>query len=154
MLRKPLLLSPSPDDARMQALVDLFEQLKFEDVERLGDWYSEDCFFKDPFNEVHTLVATQRIFAHMFHELLEPRFVVIDAVARGDQCFLTWNFLFRLKSRPRQLQTIHGSSHLRWNPQGRVSYHRDYWDAAEQFYEKLPVLGGVLRWIKKRLAAP
>nr|WP_316641624.1 nuclear transport factor 2 family protein [uncultured Roseateles sp.] len=157
MLQHPILLSPSPshapEDARLQAVIDLFEQLKFEDVERLGHWYSDDCFFKDPFNEVHNLAATQRIFAHMFRELLEPRFVVLDAVARGDQCFLTWNFLFRLKSRPLQLQTIHGSSHLRWNAQGRVSYHRDYWDAAEQFYEKLPLLGGLLRWIKKRLAA-
>lgn len=154
MLQNPLLLSPSPEDARLQAVIDLFEQLKFEDVERLGQWYSEDCFFKDPFNEVRGLAATQRIFVHMFHELLEPRFVVLDAVARGDQCFLTWDFRFRLKSRPQQLQTIHGSSHLRWNAQGRVGYHRDYWDAAEQVYEKLPLLGGLLRWIRKRLAAP
>ncbi len=157
MLQNPILLSPSTshaaEDALLQSVIDLFEHLKFEDVMQLGDWYSEDCFFKDPFNEVHGLPATQKIFVHMFHELLEPRFVVLDAVARGDQCFLTWDFRFRLKSRPLQLQTIHGSSHLRWNAQGRVSYHRDYWDAAEQFYEKLPLLGAVLRWIKKRLAA-
>ncbi|TDP72873.1 nuclear transport factor 2 family protein [Roseateles toxinivorans] len=157
MLQNPILQSPSTshaaDDSRLQSVIDLFEHLKFEDVMRLGDWYSEDCFFKDPFNEVQGLPATQQIFVHMFQELLEPRFVVLEAVARGDQCFLTWDFRFRLKSRPLQLQTIHGSSHLRWNALGRVSYHRDYWDAAEQFYEKLPLLGAVLRWIKRRLAA-
>jgi hypothetical protein len=28
--------------------------------------------------------------------------------------------------------------------------HRDYWDAAEELYEKLPVLGSVMRWLKAR----
>jgi hypothetical protein len=25
----------------------------------------------------------------------------------------------------------------------------DYWDAAEELYEKLPVLGGLMRWLKR-----
>ena len=147
------LLSPAPDVERPGAIVVLFEQLKFEDVAQLGRWYSEDCYFKDPFNEVYDLAGTQRVFAHMFHTLLEPRFIVLDVVAHGDQCFLTWDFMFRLKSRPLELQRIHGSSHLRWGANGRVTYHRDYWDAAEQFYEKVPLLGAVMRWIKRRLHA-
>ena len=46
---------------------------------------------------------------------------------------------------------IHGSSHLRFAHDGRVAYHRDYWDAAEELYETLPLLGSLLRWIKRRL---
>ena len=30
--------------------------------------------------------------------------------------------------------------------------HRDYWDAAEELYEKLPILGGLMRWLKRRNA--
>jgi hypothetical protein len=33
-----------------------------------------------------------------------------------------------------------------------VTLHRDYWDAAEELYEKLPVVGGLMRLIKRRLA--
>jgi hypothetical protein len=36
---------------------------------------------------------------------------------------------------------------------GRVQDHRDYWDAAEELYEKLPVVGGLMRWLKKRAIA-
>jgi hypothetical protein len=32
-----------------------------------------------------------------------------------------------------------------------VVEHIDYWDAAEQIYERLPVLGNVLRPIRERL---
>jgi steroid Delta-isomerase len=28
--------------------------------------------------------------------------------------------------------------------------HRDYWDAAEELYEKLPILGGLMRWLKRQ----
>jgi len=31
-----------------------------------------------------------------------------------------------------------------------VSLHRDYWDAAEELYEQIPVLGGFMRWLKRR----
>ena len=36
------------------------------------------------------------------------------------------------------------------NPDGRIALHRDYWDAAEELYEKLPVLGVLMRWLKSR----
>ena len=32
----------------------------------------------------------------------------------------------------------------------RITLHRDYWDAAEELYEKLPLLGTLMRWLKRR----
>ncbi|MCV2370330.1 nuclear transport factor 2 family protein [Roseateles oligotrophus] len=137
-------------DPRAAAAIHFFEQLRAEDVQWMGKLYTEQAFFKDPFNEVHELVGAQRIFAHMFESLDAPRFVVLDGLVQNDQCFLTWDFNFRLKGQTQQ-RRIHGSSHLRFAADGRIAYHRDYWDAAEEFYEKLPLLGGLLRLIKRRL---
>ena len=44
------------------------------------------------------------------------------------------------------------ASHMRFAADGRVVYHRDYWDAAEELYEKLPVLGPLMRWLKRQAA--
>jgi hypothetical protein len=33
-----------------------------------------------------------------------------------------------------------------------VRRHRDYWDAAEELYEKLPVIGVLMRAMRSRLA--
>jgi len=49
---------------------------------------------------------------------------------------------------------VRGSSHLKLAADGRIAWHRDYWDAAEELYEKLPVLGSLMRWLRQRLAAP
>jgi hypothetical protein len=60
-----------------------------------------------------------------------------------------WDFSFRLKGTCAPI-TIHGSSHLRFNAVHQVIYHRDYWDAAEELYEKIPVLGSLMRLIKRK----
>jgi hypothetical protein len=38
------------------------------------------------------------------------------------------------------------------DPQGLIVLHRDYWDAAEELYEKLPVVGALMRWLRRRAA--
>eukprot|EP01137_Pigoraptor_chileana_P020398 Opistho-2@82708 len=118
----------STDDARVARVIARFEHLTREDVPRLGEIYTDDALFKDPFNEVEGLAAVQAVFAHMFDALDEPRFVVQDAVVQGDQCLLTWDFLFRFKRYRYELQKVRGASHFRFAADGRIALHRDYWD--------------------------
>jgi len=114
--------------------------------------YAEEARFIDPFNDVTGQAAIRAVFEHMFATLDDPRFEVVGAVTEGDQCFLVWNFHFRRRGHA-AAGSIHGASHLRFGVDGRVSLHRDYWDAAQQVYERVPVLGAVLRWLRRRLSA-
>ena len=141
------------DDPRVQAIVQRFQTLSEADVARLVELYTADAFFKDPFNEVRGTAAIAGIFAHMFVALEAPRFVVHQAIVQGDQVFLTWDFLFRMRRFRRDDQCIRGGSHLVLTADGRIASHRDYWDAAEELYEKLPVVGGLMRWLKRRAAS-
>jgi cytochrome oxidase Cu insertion factor (SCO1/SenC/PrrC family) len=137
-------------DARVARVVTMFESITPADVSHLGEFYAADARFKDPFNDVQGVPAIEKVFAHMFVALDAPRFVVRDIVVEGDQCFLTWDFLFRFKRFSRGEQVVHGGSHLRFDAQGRVVLHRDYWDAAEELYEKLPGVGAFMRFLKRR----
>ena len=60
-------------------------------------------------------------------------------------------FRFR-RCRPDAPQTIHGASHLRFDAAGRIVYQRDDWDAADDLYAKLPLIGPVMRHLKRRMA--
>ena len=137
-------------DWRVQRVIQRFEQLERADVARLGEIYASDASFKDPFNEVRGLQPIQRIFEHMFASLVAPRFVIGSALAQGDEAFLTWEFHLALRRRPRELLCIRGGTHLRFAADGRIAMHRDYWDAAEELYEKLPLLGALMRWLRRR----
>jgi hypothetical protein len=144
---------PRCGDARVARLVALFEALTPADTTRLGDFYAPEVRFKDPFHEVQGVAAVQEVFAHMFVALDAPRFVVHDIIVQGDQCFLGWDFLFRFRRFSSEPQTVRGASHLVFDRQGLVSLHRDYWDAAEELYEKLPGVGVLMRWLKRRANA-
>lgn len=148
--------TPTPDtpEAAMQRVVHFFENLQQTDVARMAELYTTDAQFKDPFNEVQGLPAIEHIFAHMFEALDAPRFVITNQVLQGSQCFVTWDFLFAMpRMEGGKTQTIRGATHFVLREEAdawRVSVHRDYWDAAEELYEKLPVVGGLMRWLKKR----
>lgn len=134
-----------------QHLATFFETLSPQSVSQLHTIYDAQARFKDPFNEVQGLTEIERIFRHMYVALDQPHFVITGQVVDGSQAFLTWEFRFRFKRfDTATLQAVRGASHVVFNEQGLVTMHRDYWDAAEELYEKLPVVGGVMRWLKKR----
>jgi len=139
----------------LDALIEFFHGLSPESVARFPEFYSADAYFKDPFNEVRGVAAIQRIFAHMFDQVGEPRFIVTEKVVDDGGAMLVWTFNFRSARRGGgETQAIRGVSHLRFDTAGKVNYHRDYWDAAEELYMKLPVLGMLMRSLRRVLAAP
>ena len=134
-----------------QRLAQYFQTLSPLSVKEVGRHYSADARFKDPFNDVRGVAAIEHIFAHMFEALEQPHFVVTQQLVQGPQCFMTWEFRFGFKNfKPGEQQVILGASHLVFSAQGLVTLHRDYWDAAEELYEKLPLVGGLMRWLKRR----
>lgn len=141
-------------EAALQRVVHFFEQLQPSDVTRIPDLYTRDAQFKDPFNEVQGTPAIERIFAHMFDALDAPRFVITQQVLQGTQAFVTWDFLFAMPRMDNGApQIIRGATHFMLREDAgvwRVALHRDYWDAAEELYEKLPLIGRLMHWLKKR----
>ncbi len=144
-------MAHTASDPRVQRIVDFFEGLQPASVQLMGEFYTLDAYFKDPFNEVRGLPEVQRIFSHMYVALHEPHFVVTNTVTQGDQCFIVWDFKFHFKRFDTvTMQAVRGCSHLQLASDGRIAFHRDYWDAAEELYEKLPYVGALMRWLKKR----
>lgn len=137
----------------LDALIDFYEGLSLADAERFAEFYTEDAWFKDPFNEVTGVLAIERIFRHMFTQVEAPRFRITERVVDTGSVMLVWDFCFRSRSLGAGEHLIRGVSHLRFASDGRVCYHRDYWDAAEELYAKVPVLGSLMRLLKRALAA-
>ena len=135
--------------ARVRAF---YERLAPADVDRLDALYAPDAYFRDPFNEVRGLREIRRIFSQMFEHLADARFTFADEAVDERGAFLTWDMTFRIRRlSPAEVRRIHGATHLRFAPDGRIAYHRDYWDAADELYAKLPLIGPVMRWLKRRL---
>lgn len=141
---------------RLKSYIEAFEQLTPDNLSKLGDLFSEEVYFKDPFNAVNGKADTLAIFEHMFATTQNPKFIVIDAAIKGDIAMLYWKFHFQMPSKnssnPKE-QMIEGMSRVCFDENGLVKEHIDYWDPAEQIYSQVPVLNWLLNLIRKRLSA-
>lgn len=78
----------------LQIVIHFFDHIAVDSVHHLAKLYTDDAYFKDPFNEVRGIDNILPIFTHMFSQVDEPRFVVTGSVLQGEQAFLTWDFYF------------------------------------------------------------
>lgn len=137
-------------EVAVSALAVFYETLTPATLDQLDAVYAPDACFKDPFNEVVGVAAIRRIFAHMFATVESPRFVVTCRIVQGAQAMLGWDFHLMLRGRA---IVVRGVSHVVFDADGRVCLHRDYWDPAEELYAHLPVLGGLMRLLRRKLSA-
>ena len=138
----------------LQRVAAFYERLAPESLDRLGEVYAADAAFTDPFNDVIGVDAIRRIFEHMFATVHLPVFKVDAIASEGRNGFLTWTFSFQTgKAGARRDWTVKGATHVRFNAHGKVCMHYDYWDPAQALYEKTPLVGGVFRWLRRRLSS-
>ena len=139
--------------AHIDQLIRAYEGLSPESVESLSDIYASDAYFKDPFNEVTGIDRILEIFRDMYRRIEQPRFVVHQWSGSAQDGFLVWDMHFvsrQMRGGPDQL--IRGVTHIRFSDDGKVTYHRDYWDTGEELYVKLPVIGRLIAWLRRKLA--
>lgn len=137
----------------LEDYVDFFENLTPESLHRLWELCAPDIHFRDPFNDSRGIEPFQAALSKMFQDLPEPRFTVTDKAVGNKACYLRWIFTFDSKSAPNGFRQIAGVSEIHLNAAGKVTAHIDHWDAANQIYERIPVLGSLLRMVRGRLSA-
>lgn len=131
----------------MNEFLEWFTNLSEKDLERFDQFYTEDAYFKDPFQAVTGRDLVKKIFIHMFESpLTDHKFTFIDKIIEGEKMFVTWDYTFKFKG---QEYKVHGSSHLKFKD-GKCQYHRDYWDTGEEVFAKIPVLKSIHRFVVKK----
>jgi len=124
-----------------ETLTPTFAESEFKNL------FTDDAVFADPFQHVQGVDKIISVFRHMYTTLNHPHFDVIETIGDNEKGYIRWRFYYNESS-------FEGISHVRFDSNGRVCSHIDYWDAASNVYEKIPLLGSLLRAIKKRLILP
>ena len=135
-----------------EKLSHFFETLnEAVDIEDFRTIYDDAVVFKDPFNEVKGIRAVYEVFEHMYQTLDKPRFIIKEYIDKQNVAYVKWDFIFAFKGEKNE-NRFEGVSRLQINNQGKVISHVDFWDAAEHMYEKMPVVGLILRLIKRKIS--
>lgn len=130
---------------------EVIRHLDADALDELACVFSPEARFKDPFNDVIGRDAIVRVFAHGFRRCPKLRFLVEEMafVPDAQVVYFYWRFCC---GTPEQL-TLTGVSRVVFDELGLVIEHVDYWDPAEQVYDKVPLLGAILRWVRGRLSS-
>lgn len=136
--------------AALAAYARFYETLSRETLPEVATLLAPNARFKDPFNDVRGAAQVVKLLG-MMYDHGTPRFEVLDRAVSERAGYLLW----RYTSDPgngRPPWVIDGMSELRFDAQGRVLEHVDHWDAASQFYARLPILGWLIGRVRRRLS--
>jgi len=121
---------------------------------RTREIYAPDAYLNDNLDEIRGAAAIEAHFLHGFEGLSDLRVTFHDSVRSGEDWYVRWTMSTTFRSlRAGATVVTSGMSHVRFDEQGRVLLHRDFWDAASGVYEHVPLLGRAIRAVKARLSA-
>jgi hypothetical protein len=132
--------------------IDTYQGLSINNLDSLDKVYHQDIFFQDPLHHVQGYQALQHYFSQLYTNLSACEFVVKHAICHDNEAAIYWTMRFC----HRQLKggeeiEVSGHSLLKECEQ-RVVFHRDYLDVGEMLYEHLPIVGSLIRYVKKQAA--
>ncbi len=139
-------MNPSDTVAAYINLFNCLPQLNHGSLQRLT---APNLRFIDPFHDVAGHAKVMQVLQHFAAQVKQPHFKVTHIAWSGSVCLLRWDFSGELPLIG--AWNFPGVSELHLDSQGLICLHRDHWDAGLYFYQRLPLLGRLLHWIRRRI---
>lgn len=136
-----------------QKYVQFFDTLnKKTPLSEYKEFFDENSYFEDPFQKVIGIEKIYNIFQDMYAKFYKPRFEIHESVSQNGVTYIKWVFFYQMDEKS-QVNSFVGVSRVVFNENGTVKEHVDFWDAGANVYEKIPLLGSVIRYIKRKIHA-
>lgn len=116
--------------------------------------YTPDAYLDDTLVVHHGVTDIQSYFIQTSNTMTSYHVTVDDVARSGSDYYVRWTMVFTAPalSDGKPCHSV-GISQIRFDPQGKVGFHRDFWDSGNNFYAHLPVVGGAVGYVRKRLEA-
>ncbi len=114
--------------------------------------YSSDAFLDDTLVVHHGAAAIEEYFVKTAANMTHCEVIIDDVSKSGENYYVRWTMIFEAPamSRGKPVHSV-GISQVRFDREGKVTFHQDFWDSGKNFYSHLPVASGVIGYIRKQL---
>lgn len=153
-LPQPLAPGSAQEEAALQRFRTFFSDFSPTKIgELLEQTYAEGVWFNDTLKTVEGLPQLRSYLSHSAEAVDACRVEVDEISSNGSgDYYARWRMMIQFKRFKRGQQTHSiGMSHLRFDAQGKVVLHQDYWDSSQGLFEHVPLLGWMIRAIKRRI---
>jgi len=135
-----------------QHFSSVMNHFKSSDVKkRTKTAFAEQVYFNDTW---HTHRNSETLGDYLQRTGDKVSFIEVlvdDVVISKKNAYVRWNMSIIVDEKDQPINSV-GMTHLRFNKDKKIVTYQDYWDGIEGFYRTLPVIGGILEMIRKKLA--
>jgi hypothetical protein len=130
-------------------LAGLNEKTAIEETDHV---YARDAYLNDTLKTLHGAPAIRDYFLRTAKGLDSMTVRFDDLAVAGRDYYFRWTMDTRMKrlARGKTVRTI-GVTLVRFDREGRVILHQDFWDSAQGVWNHVPLVGAVISWIKSAL---
>jgi hypothetical protein len=120
--------------------------------ENTANTYAADAYLNDTLVTHRGAAGIESYFLKTSAAMTDYKVTIDDIARSGDDHYVRWTMIFAAPALSGG-QPVHsvGISQVRFDADGRVAFHQDFWDSGENFFGRAPVAGGIIGFIRKRL---
>lgn len=135
---------------KIENFVSVYQSLNIDNLALLKDIYHEDVVFIDPLHKVEGLTELEQYFSHLYSNVQSITFNIDESIEIDDKGFLYWTMIYCHPSLNNGKPiNVTGHSRLKFK-NGWVVFHQDYVDTNAMIFEYIPVIGRLIKYLKKR----
>lgn len=114
--------------------------------------YAADAYLDDTLATHHGAAEIEAYFLKTSGTMTSYQVTIDDVARSGNDYYVRWTMRFAAPalSGGKPVESV-GISQIRFNREGKVAFHQDFWDSGKNFYAHLPVVGGAVGYVGKRL---
>ncbi|WP_249411633.1 nuclear transport factor 2 family protein [Marinomonas sp. A3A] len=139
-----------PNSLLIERFKAFYLDVKHPKLDKIDDVYAEDVLFKDPVHELRGAENLHAYLSEMCVNVHSGRFEYLDQIVSDNTAYIKWNMHFKHPKLGNKTITVRGISQVQFNE--RIYFHEDVYDLGQLIYEHVPLLGAVVKGLKKRLA--
>lgn len=144
----------SPEEAAMLAGIDnLFTNYTYENIAaKTTEVYGQEVYFRDAFRQFSNPEDLREYLLHGLEPLAAAEFIFNRVIRSGGEFYIDWTMRLDFKSTPPGTwEESIGMTHVRFNSEGKVIFHQDYWDPTDIVYRRIPIAKQLISYTKGKL---
>ncbi len=135
--------------AQVQLFNGVFSRYQKEEIAAVvPELYAEDAFLNDRIHSVEGRGAIAKYFDGTFAKMHQSQFHIHDTTVAKYDVYIRWTMRIQLREGEEFMEFI-GMSQFRFNQEGKIIYHQDFWDFSE-LMGQIPLLRTIVNYVKGR----
>ncbi|MDC0609510.1 nuclear transport factor 2 family protein [Vibrio sp.] len=137
----------------VEHFIKVYTELNRDNLDLVTSIYHPDIEFQDPAHKLNGLSALLGYFRELYSNVSSCQFNIFNVDIVEDKAYLMWEMTYsHPKLNHKKPITVQGASLIRFKD-GLVIYHRDFLDLGAMLYEHIPLVGNVIKALKRRMAS-